>query len=371
MRTLRRFDLRRGRGWRALVAFGALLAAIGSLPVAAQSTGRPSASVQAAPSLSFPNAADSNSPAVWDLIGGEWTLTVLTSVEGSTWLSRGGDLDSLESVGPVSFTTAAPPGGYWFESVIPDSGVWYGFYHNEVTGVCPESEKVVARIGAARSTDYGLTWEDLGAILETPLEEVFCETRNEYFAGGVGDFSAVLDADSSYLYFYYSQYAEPSAAVGVSVARMAWAERDAPSGQIDIWTDGAWLPTLGSDESEDRGPFLASPILRARDSWDNPSPAVDVLWGPAIHWNTHIKTYVMLLNRASSAAWEQGGIYVSYNDDVSNPNGWTAPVLLLRGGAWYPQVVGLGSLATDTYAGSPSRFFMQGNSAYTIVFERR
>ena len=247
MRTRWRTCLRRGHSRRALIAFGVLLAAIGSLPTIAQTTGRPYATLQPAPPIAFPDTADSNSAVVWDLIDGEWTLSVLTSVDGVTRISRGGSLATLDSLGLISFTTAAPPGGHWFEAVVQDAGAWYGFYHNELSDeVCPESGKVLARIGAARSTDYGLTWADLGPILETPAGEEKCDTLNHYFVGGAGDFTTLLDADSKYVYFYYSQYAEHAGAVGVSVARMVWADRDAPRGRVDVWSDGAWQPAAAT-----------------------------------------------------------------------------------------------------------------------------
>jgi len=349
-----------------------------ALPAVAQTTGQPVATLQQAPAVAFPNTTDSNSPAVWERIDGQWILTVLNSVDGQTRLSRGPSVTTLQDYGPVSFTSAAPLGGYWFEALIQDAGAWYGFYHNEIAEtVCGESGKVLPRIGAARSEDLGQTWTDLGLILELPPGEELCDTLNHYFVGGVGDFSALLDADSTYVHFYYSQYAEISEGVGVSAARMAWADRDEPRGRVEVWSDGAWLPAraisgvLPGEDDLWLQP-LATPVLPARDSWDNASPTVDVFWGPSVHWNTHINTYVMLLNRATSAEWEQGGIYVSYNDDLANPDGWSTPVRLLSGGDWYPQVVGLGSgQATDTYAGSPSRFFMSGRSEYTIRFERR
>ena len=31
----------------------------------------------------------------------------------------------------------------------------------------------------------------------------------------------------------------------------------------------------------------------------------DAFWGPAVHWNTHLQQYVMLLNRAFDPRWAQ------------------------------------------------------------------
>jgi hypothetical protein len=63
---------------------------------------------------------------------------------------------------------------------------------------------------------------------------------------------------------------------------------------------------------------------------------------------------------------------VSYNRRIDDPNGWTAPAILFKGGRWYPQVIGLGEgQGTDTYAGAVARFFMGGRSDFTITFGRR
>ncbi len=200
-------------------------AASGAL--SAQTAGQPYALLLPASAVTFPNDTDSNSPAVWELVGGEWTLTLLNSVAGYAELSHGRSVARLTDQGPVAFSTAPPLGGYWFEAVIRDTDAWYGFYHNELEGfVCAGSGKVLPRIGAAVSEDRGRTWADLGPILEAAPGQEQCETRNHYFVGGVGDFTALLDADRAYVYFYYSQYAERAGRVGVAVARMAWADRD-------------------------------------------------------------------------------------------------------------------------------------------------
>ena len=363
------------------------LVAFHSPRLLAQTTGEPYAALLPAATLSFPNETDSNSPAVWEIVDGTSTLSLFNSVAGWAGLSRGPSLRSLSNHGHVRFEGGAPPGGTWFESVIRDADSWYGFYHNEREHVvCDGSGKVWPRIGAARSDDRGQTWSDLGPVIETPASSVSCDTNNHYFVGGVGDFSVVLDADRNFAYLYYTQYAEASDAVGVSVARLAWADRDEPAGRVDIWSDGAWLPpTSDSDRldpaEDDETPIvtdlqwsfpLATPFLRAANRWDDARSGVDVFWGPSIHWNTTLQTYVMLLNKATSNTWEQGGVYVSFNDRLDAPTGWTTPSMVARGGSWYPQVIGLDPTAgTDSYAGGVARFFMAGKSEHVIVFGRR
>lgn len=376
-----RFDLPRGQSALGVTAVAVVFVLLsgGAAPLGAQTTGEPFAALLPASPLEFPNETDSNSPAVWEMVDGTWTMSVFNSVAGWAEISRGPSLRTLASHGEVRFASAAPHGGTWFEALVLDADSWYGFYHNEREHVvCPGSGKVWPRIGAARSDDRGVTWIDLGPIIETPESAVGCTTNNHYFVGGVGDFSVMLDADRAYAYIYYSQYDEVHDLVGVAAARMAWADRDQPAGRVDIWNDGAWVPpseVAVSDEGATGTTYdypLATPIFRSTNRWDDGRAGVDVFWGPSIHWNTTLKTYVMLLNKAVSNTWEQGGIYVSFNDRLDEPGGWSTPSLVARGGSWYPQVIGLDpTVGTDKYASGVARFFMAGKSEHLIVFGRR
>lgn len=383
-----RFDLSRWHIACRLTLLVVTISAWAADPAVAQPAGAPFAYLLPAVSVAFPNETDSNSPAVWEIVDGQWKLSLFNSVAGAAHLSRGPHVQRLRDEGHVRWAGAAPHGGVWIESVIRDADSWYAFYHNEREGiVCAGSGKVWPRIGAARSDDRGVTWTDLGPLIETPADTVTCDTRNHYFVGGVGDFSVVLDADRAYAYIHYTQYVEADGHVGVAVARMAWADRDQPTGRVDIWNDGAWLPPTATREpatndANDAGDGagqpatfeqpLATPVFGAENRWDDARAGVDVLWGPSIHWNTALESYVMLLNRATSDTWEQGGVLVSFNARLDDPAGWSPPALLWRGGSWYPQVIGLDpTVGTDAYAGAVARFFMSGTSAHVIVFGRR
>lgn len=381
------FDLPRWHNTPRLALLMVTAGVLAAHPAAAQPPGEPYATLLPAVSIVFPNETDSNSPAVWEVVDGRWTLSLFNSVAGIPQLSRGPSVQRLRDEGHVRWASAAPHGGVWIESVIRDADSWYAFYHNEREGiVCAGSGKVWPRIGAARSDDRGATWTDLGPLIETPADTVTCDTRNHYFVGGVGDFSVVLDGDRAYAYIHYTQYVEAEGGVGVSVARMAWADRDQPAGRVDVWNDGVWLPpttvrdAVTSDENGgEQGPdapvyeqSLATPIFPADNRWDDGRDGVDVLWGPSIHWNTALESYVMLLNKATSDTWDQGGVLVSFNPRLDDPSGWTTPALLWRGGSWYPQVIGLDPTAgTDSYAGAIARFYMSGTSEHLIVFGRR
>lgn len=344
----------------------------------------PEATLLPAASTEFAHDTDSNSPAVWALVEGRPVLHVFNSTAGWTARSAGRTVNRLQTVGPIAWTNAGPLGGTWMEAIVGDvDDTWYGFYHNELAGtVCPDTEKVVAQIGAARSNDRGATWHNLGPVLELPASLARCVTANHYFVGGAGDFSVALDRDHQYLYLLYTQYVEQDGGVGVSAARMPWALRDTPRGALAVWNDGAWLPAQRLDIEDDVPDAealtvdawsypVATPFHAAPNRWDDDRLGVDVFWGPAVHWNTHLELWVMLLNRAQSNEWDQEGVYVSYNAALDDPGAWSTPIKLLSGGRWYPQVIGIEPNAgTDKEAGQVARFFMGGRSDYTIRFRR-
>ena len=169
----------------------------------------PSARLIPAPAMAFPALADSNSPAIWERVDGRLRLFVFNSESGVTTRAVGPDLSRLSSRGFVRFD-GHPGHGVWMEAVVPDvDGAWYGYYHNEWPAeVCDDAQRVIPRIGAARSNDFGATWTDLGIVLEAP-RVARLRQREQYFVGGVGDFSVMLDQAQQYLYFFFSQYAEP------------------------------------------------------------------------------------------------------------------------------------------------------------------
>jgi hypothetical protein len=147
----------------------------------------------------------------------------------------------------------------------------------------------------------------------------------------------------------------------VAVARMRWSQRDKPLGEVWKWHEHSWTqPGLGGK---------ATPIFPARIDWHQAD--ADAFWGPSVHWNTYLKQYVILLNRAKDSHWTQEGVYISFNPDLSNPDGWSTPQKILEAtGAdrWYPQVIGLEKNGTDKLAGQAARLFVRGESRWEIVF---
>jgi len=343
----------------------------------------PRATLVAEPAIWLPGAVDSNSPVMWDLEDGQRRLFALTSYGGAPSISSGASFDELWDVAPVGISPH-PGYGVWMEGVVSDDvDTWYGFYHNEWPATeCGREDRAVAHIGAARSRNHGRGWDNLGAIISARNNTAGCNSANTYVIGGVGDLSVMLDADKQFLYFFYSQYPELRAAQGVAVARMAWADRDQPGGQLEIWRNGVWAPDTGRRQLMERAPGqtrrqidwiypFATPLVAPQFAWHDADDRVDAFWGPSVHWNTAIEQYVMLLNRANDENYAQEGIYVSFAPRLDDPSLWTAPQKILSGGSWYPQVIGLANgNGTDKLAGSPARFFMSGKSEWLIHFSK-
>ena len=205
------------------------------------------------------------------------------------------------------------------EAIVSDDvETWYGFYHNEWPATrCGREDRMVSRIGAAKSTDRGRNWQDLGPVIQSPQSATACESQNRYIIGGVGDLSVMLDADKQFLYFFYSQYQRQPEAQGVAIARMAWADRDRPAGQLELWRDGIWDPEAGRRELLQTIPGsmrrrlewtypAGTPLVAPTYAWHDTDERVDAFWGPSVHWNTALEQYVMLLNRVEGRELRAG-----------------------------------------------------------------
>jgi hypothetical protein len=239
----------------------------------------------------------------------------------------------------------------------------FGLYHREeYRGECPGREYfTVPDIGVARSGDKGRTWRDLGIVLQDVGVKRSCETPNKFFAGGVGDPSWAIDPRGGYAYIFFSSYTDPPANQGVQMARLALADLDAPVGKVGRWQAGRWdAPGIGG---------AGTPIVPARVAWSDAK--ADAHWGPSVHWNTHLETHVVLLNRARDADWTQEGVYMLFAPDLSRPDTFTAPRRIREGGPWYVQVIGEADVrGTDSLAGRSARFFQGGKSEFRLVFEK-
>jgi hypothetical protein len=331
-----------------LILFFILAAEAGSL--AAQSV-----EVQPASFVAMPGVADSNSPSHWT--NGRM---VLFNSDGMPVRSEGESIETLGRVRAARFYSyeSAP---LWIEATYKaKNGLLYAWYHREIFLNCEERNLSMPVIGALRSLNDGITFEDFGTVL-SPGVEPSCEYLNGYFGGGHGDFSVVADQKGEYLYFFYSNYSGAASQQGVAVARMRMEDLDAP--QVGVWKyfNGAWEePGLGGVET---------PVFSAAVSWAE--EATDAFWGPSVHWNTYLGRYVMLLNRSCcSPGWPQEGIYVSYSGDLEKPEQWGSPQKIFEGGGWYPSVLGLEEGGTDKEAGQRARLFMGSDSHWVLVFGR-
>ncbi|MHC4109579.1 MAG: exo-alpha-sialidase [Planctomycetota bacterium] len=306
---------------------------------------------------------DCSSPSHWD---GD-TMYMFYST-GHPFRSWGPDLFHLSQPSKrVSFDNEASwkMGGRWIESTYKaEDGKLYMWYHNEPP-VSPG--KTAPRIGTMVSEDNGLTWRDIGIILEAPRGSNNLDSANKYFVGGNGDFAVIADRENKYMYFFISTYNKDMAEQGVSVARMPLKDLDNPKGKVFKWYKGQWSePGIGGH---------VTTIFSAFIDWHRPD--ADAFWGPSIHWNTYLNTWVMLLDRAKDKNWAQEGIYISFNPDLSKPGEWTKPFKILDAGElekskWYPQVVGTDSAKreTDKLAGRKARLFVAGVSKWEIEFKK-
>jgi hypothetical protein len=239
----------------------------------------------------------------------------------------------------------------------------YGWYHHEPSGLCG-GKLSAPQIGALVSSDGGQTFHDLGIVLSSG-DPINCAARNGFFAGGHGDFSVILNRERQYFYFLFTNYGGPPQNQGVAVARMAFEDRANPLGAVMKFHQGEWTePGIGG---------AVTPVLPARVAWEN--SGADSYWGAAVHWNTYLERYVVVLNRACcSPNWPQEGIYIMFNSDLSDVHGWSAPAKILDDSqigfapGYYPQIFGTAPGETDSLAGQSPRLFVKGVSKWQLTF---
>jgi hypothetical protein len=336
----------------------------------------------ALPSVAFADApfiqitgVDSNCPAHWD---GN-SLFVFNSY-GHPYQSSGPDLAQLGAQVSTKLGDLNDKLYIWIESTWKDEddGVLYGAYHYEPDAICVSNSHLptMPKIGWIRSLDNGATWEDLGFIIEARPCAVRCDSASPWDVGGTGDFVFYLDDKKEYFYFYGTSYDARFEEQGVWAARMRYADRKSPSGKVVKWYRGAWSePALWGH---------VTPVFPATRDYHHIDGAM--FWGPALHWNAYLQTYVMFLNHAIDTKLTQDGIYISFNRNVGDPMGWTPPRMILNReqiqkitagtkvsptkleNGWYPEVIGTGKGETDKVVGQTARFFLAGVSKKTITF---
>ena len=314
------------------------------------------AEVRQASQIDMPGQVDSNSPAWWK----DGELHLLNSTGNGPASSTGADQFHLGEAAPIRFSHINP-WPTWMEAIWVDpSGPILGWYHQEHFGICPGTTLSAPHIGAAISYDGGASFYDLGQVIASG-DPIDCSSQNGYFAGGQGDFSVILDRDRKYFYFLFSSYAGPLESQGVSIARMAYESRFAPVGSVYKHFNGDWTEPGAFGQS--------TPIFPAKVSWQ--SPNANSFWGPSVHWNTYLQSFVVLLNHSCcTSGFPQDGIYASYSTNLSDPTSWTKPERVVKNTGWYPQVLGEEANGTDRSAGRVARFYIYGHSTMEIVFHK-
>jgi hypothetical protein len=312
--------------------------------------------VRDAESAKMPGEVDSNSPAYWK----DGSLQLLNSTGNGPVRSTGADQFQLGSP-QLLHVNRINQWPLWIEAVWPEAnGVVLAWYHQEHWGVCAGSRLAVPQLGAAISYDGGNTYQDMGAILSSG-DPYNCAAQNGYFAGGNGDVSVMLDREKKYFYFFFTNYAGPLETQGVAVARMPYSARYYPVGNVSKYYNGAW------NEPGLRG--RTTPVFPAKASWM--AADTNSFWGPSIHWNTYLDSYVVLLNHSCCTPdFPQDGIYVSFGAKLDDPTSWTKPKKILADTGWYPQVLGTGPQGTDKQAGRVARLYIYGFSRWEIVFDK-
>lgn len=323
------------------------------------------------------HSVDSNSPVHWD---GK-TLYVLNSAGGHQYLSSGPDIARL------GYRTLVHLGDWddrlfiWIEATWKaEDGTLYGAYHYEPDALCTSNNHLptAPRIAWIRSRDNGKTWNDLGFIIEANPSAIKCNTASPWDAGGTGDFSFIPDRKGKYFYFYGTSYDPRFAEQGIFAARMPVADRNNPSGKVMKWYKGSWSqPGLWGH---------VTPVFPAQRNYTHPDG--EMFWGPAIHWNTYLHMYVMLLNHAINPELATDGVYISFNRHIGDPTGWSKPKMIIdrakiqkvmaginlsptkMANGWYPEVIGEGLGETDTLVGRTGRLFLAGVSRLQITFQK-
>ena len=254
-----------------------LMAGYAGMRLSAQISG-----LRPAPLVQMPRQVDSNSPALWR--DGEY---IIFNSAGKPVVSRGaGPVGPFRSREITVDRDDHQP--MWMEAAWQDAdGAIYAWYHHEPGGLCSDSDLTAPQIGAMVSYDGGDIFYDLGLIL-TSGDPIDCSAENGFFGSGHGDFSVILDREGRYFYFLFGNYGGEASEQGVAIARMAFEDRINPAGVVWKYYHGSWHePGLGGH---------VSPVFPAGVSWKEAD--TDAYWGPSIHWNTYLESYVVLMSRS-------------------------------------------------------------------------
>ena len=234
------------------------------LPLYAQTTRTPTARLVSASRFDLPGEIDSSNPLAWSLVDGVNRLFVLTSWGGVPVRSSGASLETLQPGAPVAFSSH-PGNGVWMEAIIPDeAGAWYGYYHHErPADSCGRPDRQLPRLGAMRSVIRARRGRT-SASSSTRRPAARPATRPIVSCWAGSAMSPRCSTPTARTCISTSASTPREAALqGVAVARIAWADRDAPVGKAAIWNDGAWLPASRADESMPFTYPAGTPLVKA------------------------------------------------------------------------------------------------------------
>ena len=317
---------------------------------------------------------DCHSPGFWD---GD-TLFIFNSWE-HPHRTFGPSIEQLGPTVPVKFDIKQN-GGQWLEGIwrMPNGKI-YGWYHLEPNdmlrpGSLMHRYPTKPKVAAIVSEDNGLTWKDMGFILSGPDDLVDLNTKDTWYYGGEGDFGSCVDKDEKYIYFIITTfYGGGPQNQGLACARMEMKHLDNPVGNVWKWRNNKWEePGLGG---------FAEPFIPVTRDWHDAK--ANAFWGPAIHWNSYLNSYAMFINRVDDGTWHTEGYYVSFNPDISNPNGWSTPEKVLEGAeaiaatapngsktGWYVSVFPTAKGENDNRITHKARLFATGTSNWELNFEK-
>ncbi|KAI9009198.1 hypothetical protein DFJ74DRAFT_687337 [Hyaloraphidium curvatum] len=223
-------------------------------------------------------------------------------------------------------------GGKWLMSVFrhPTKGGTnlIGFYHAQDNYGDPLNGGAAAwkTIGVAYSANDGVSWTNGGLII-TSAEPRPPNSAPKF--GGNGDHGAVWDYDNRRWVLFYG---------GENWLSMAISSD--PDGRRGTWYKYAG-PQRGFSSPGIRGrgfPVGGSQLPDGSFDW-NGMRGLSLRAGsnPGIHYNVHLAKWIMLYNGWDNAIW------VSANVNISDPDGWETPRLVVRSRdgtrAWHPTVV--------------------------------
>jgi hypothetical protein len=176
-----------------MTAAAVVLVILGADParLGAQTSGEPFAALLPANAVAFPNETDSNSPAVWEVVNGSWTMSLFNSVAGWAEISAAEPARARQP-GDVRFegarTAARGSGGAHPRRRLVAWLLSQRAGRHRVSGVGQS-------LAAHRRRAIGRPRRHVDRPRpdhRDPAERVGCTTNNHYFVGGRGDFSVML-----------------------------------------------------------------------------------------------------------------------------------------------------------------------------------